>query len=290
MSALKVVQGSFHQGNKKFGDTAGKQCTCCSLFSVAFTLIKSPGYWDSKDLDFILENGDYIYKSLNRSDYLMFSDLPIDIPLSININIYQSIVQSHVQVEFKENKFGIINRGQHVPGLLLEKQVSSKLDLSRLLLLIKSVCVSIVWTKRNLFLFDSHSTNKKGECYPDGFSTIMTFNCKSALEIYITKNYLTEDDGNTQFEIQYIMVSNMNKQYNLSNDCKAFKEKKRKVSENEKLKCRERNSTDTQKAKCKKRKATCIEKEKTKKRVANYKAKEKCKVRLKSNCCIQNSN
>ena len=69
------------------------------------------------------------------------------------------------------------------------------------------------------------------------------------------------------------MVSNVNKQYNLSNDYKPFKEKKRKASENEKLKCRERNSTDTQKAKCKKRKATCIEKEKTKKKVVKQNKK-----------------
>jgi len=32
--------------------------------SVAFTLVKRPGYWDNKDLNFIIDHGDKIFKSL----------------------------------------------------------------------------------------------------------------------------------------------------------------------------------------------------------------------------------
>ena len=32
-SIEKVIQGSFHQGNPRFGKTAGVQCTCDSLFA-----------------------------------------------------------------------------------------------------------------------------------------------------------------------------------------------------------------------------------------------------------------
>ena len=92
-----IVQGSFHQGNEKFGETAGLQCTCCSLFSIAFTLVKSPGYWDTKDLDFIIENGDKTYKSLNVLRYLMIPELPQQIQL------FESQI---VHVELKTNKFG----------------------------------------------------------------------------------------------------------------------------------------------------------------------------------------
>ena len=107
MPCLKVVQGSNHQGNEKFGETAGMQCTCCSLFSVAFTLVKSPGYWDrKKDLDFILNNGDQIYKTLNTFRYLMFPELPRQ------ISLFETQV---IQVEFKTNKFGFLN-SQSVTG------------------------------------------------------------------------------------------------------------------------------------------------------------------------------
>ena len=73
---LKSVQGSYNQGNERFGLTAGRQCTCNALSSVAFTLIKSPGTWNSKDMDFILENGDTIYKSLNIDGYVAMDELP----------------------------------------------------------------------------------------------------------------------------------------------------------------------------------------------------------------------
>ena len=67
---LKVVRGSFHQGNERFGESAGKQCTCCSLFSIAFTKVKSLGYLDSNDIDFVVENGDQIYKELNKRTFI----------------------------------------------------------------------------------------------------------------------------------------------------------------------------------------------------------------------------
>ena len=73
---LKSVQGSYNQGNDRFGLTAGRQCTCNALSSVAFTLIKSQGTWNSKHMDFILENGDAIHKSLNIDGYVAMDELP----------------------------------------------------------------------------------------------------------------------------------------------------------------------------------------------------------------------
>ena len=67
----------------------------------------------------------------------------------------------------------------------------------------KGLCVSVVWTKRSYFLFDSHSKNEKGECSPEGYSTLMKFNSVNALESHLIKNYLNEDDSDVQFEIQY---------------------------------------------------------------------------------------
>ena len=38
---VNSVQGSFHQGNvEKFGDTAGRQCTCIALFTIAYASFK----------------------------------------------------------------------------------------------------------------------------------------------------------------------------------------------------------------------------------------------------------
>ena len=60
---LKITQGSFHQGNiEKFGLIAGRKCTCCALFSVAFSVVKNPGFWDTFDIDYVVENGDRTFK------------------------------------------------------------------------------------------------------------------------------------------------------------------------------------------------------------------------------------
>lgn len=56
---LNSMQGSFHQGNiEKFGDTAGRQCTCMALFAIAYASFKKLNIWGKCDLDIILVNGD----------------------------------------------------------------------------------------------------------------------------------------------------------------------------------------------------------------------------------------
>ena len=72
----KIIQGSFNQAHPMFRESVGKQCTCCSLYAISFNIVKSPGHWNSRDLDFIVSNGDKLYKSLNKDTYLMIPDLP----------------------------------------------------------------------------------------------------------------------------------------------------------------------------------------------------------------------
>ena len=62
---VNTIQGSFHQGNvEKFGDTAGRQCTCMTLFAIGYASFKRLGIWKKCDLDVILMNGNQLYKGL----------------------------------------------------------------------------------------------------------------------------------------------------------------------------------------------------------------------------------
>ena len=65
---LKAVQGSFNQGNSMFGESSGKQCACCSLLAITFTAIRTPGSWNKEDLDFVVKEGDNIYKKVSQRD------------------------------------------------------------------------------------------------------------------------------------------------------------------------------------------------------------------------------
>ena len=131
---VNVVAGSFHQGCLfKFGNSAGKQCTCCALFSIAFTLVKSPARWTRYDLDFILENGDSIYKrSVNKDDYLMIPELPKEITL----------FDSKITVNFLENRFGFLNNQSS--SILFHHHDMMPPNSDGLLFLAKGICIAVV--------------------------------------------------------------------------------------------------------------------------------------------------
>ena len=85
---VKLMQGTFHQVNPRFGETAGLQCVCNSLMSIVWSSIKHISYWRLQDLDNILINGDILDKSLNVFSYLCVTDLPSNVTLiDIKINI-----------------------------------------------------------------------------------------------------------------------------------------------------------------------------------------------------------
>jgi hypothetical protein len=62
---VKSVLGTFNQGSEQFGDTAGRQGACNSLFAIFWSKIRNVSNWRTSDLDKILVEGDKIYKSLN---------------------------------------------------------------------------------------------------------------------------------------------------------------------------------------------------------------------------------
>ena len=51
---LKSVTGSFHQGNSRFGTSAGSQCLCNALYAIGYSVYKRVGLWSKSDLDDIL--------------------------------------------------------------------------------------------------------------------------------------------------------------------------------------------------------------------------------------------
>ena len=73
----RVVQGSFHQENRElFGEKAGIQCACNSLYALCLVQIKQIFHWNKSDLDHILIEGDCLYKSLGTLDMLSANQLP----------------------------------------------------------------------------------------------------------------------------------------------------------------------------------------------------------------------
>ena len=74
-SILKAVTGSYHQGNSRFGDTAGSQCLCNALYAIGYS-VKRVGLWSKSDLDHILTFGNQLRQTINVDNFLSTDHLP----------------------------------------------------------------------------------------------------------------------------------------------------------------------------------------------------------------------
>ena len=71
------MQASFHEENRElFGETAGIQYACNSLYALSWIQIRQIFHWRKSDLDHILNEGDCLYKSLGTLDILPADQLP----------------------------------------------------------------------------------------------------------------------------------------------------------------------------------------------------------------------
>ncbi|CAC5423350.1 unnamed protein product [Mytilus coruscus] len=72
-----VVQGSFHQGDKRFGINSGKQCVANCLSALAHSKLKDLNDWDSMYLDNVLIDGNRMYSNIHGNNiHLLVSELP----------------------------------------------------------------------------------------------------------------------------------------------------------------------------------------------------------------------
>ena len=52
------------------------QCTCNPLFAIAWSTVRKVTLWKGLDLDNVLNNGDQLFKSLNKQTVLSADELP----------------------------------------------------------------------------------------------------------------------------------------------------------------------------------------------------------------------
>ena len=73
-----------------------------ALFTILYSTTKEISRWDQCDLDTVLLKGDALYKTLGRRTLLTAEDLPRNFELN----------EETVYSQFRENKYGIFDRGQ----------------------------------------------------------------------------------------------------------------------------------------------------------------------------------
>ena len=99
--SISTVKGSSHQGDLKYGRTAGTQCVCYSLASLCYSKIILPRYWTTKDIDSVLTFGNSEYSRLGFvNEYLSFDDIPATFNLGEHV----------MELNKSERSSGYLNR------------------------------------------------------------------------------------------------------------------------------------------------------------------------------------
>ena len=86
------------------------ECIRCALLSLVFSVAKRQTYWDSKDIGFVVENGDM---SLNCDDYKMFYE-----------HAYNNKIMSAFSVESLAGSESKLLNYESVPGTIIDKSVN----------------------------------------------------------------------------------------------------------------------------------------------------------------------
>ena len=189
----KSVLGSFHQAHTKFGNSAGIQCSCNALYAICFSIIKRVSLWKSFDLDYILDHGDTIFKTIGipRSPFLN------ELPQSI------AIENTNIDIKLLANYFGFFRQTK-----ILENHMTTDIG-NGLIFTTDGYSFSLIWNKTSVSLFESHGRDKNGSFTNDGTAVVLSFECLDDVDLYIRIEYSNQivNFDESQFEVQYVRVA-----------------------------------------------------------------------------------
>ena len=191
------LSGSFHQGSiEQFGVSAGMQCSYNALYPLVCSILKSSlNWWDSRDLEVILLNGDMLLKAQDKPYFLSVLDLPQRFPVG----------KSECLVEYQDNYFSFIMSAKCYIGLANE--LSSSFSASTgIVFFIAGLCLGVMSSKGYIYLFDSHSRDSHGRHIQDGTSVLLRFKNMLDLSKHIISTYFAPPLISLQFEIQFVNI------------------------------------------------------------------------------------
>ena len=168
-----IAQGNFHQGDPKFGDTAGTQCACNALIAILYTQTKNGNEINAHDMDVILNLGDELY-SFTQTDstmhnvLLMISELPNELHILNELFSMQYAQPIYGVLEGSEenlSSFGAMSLSQALQHQL-PKYDACFMNFDQSIFAIIKGC-------NGYFVFDSHSRSRDGYLKEDGHSVLL---------------------------------------------------------------------------------------------------------------------
>ena len=174
----------------KFGYSAGIQCMSNAFFAICFAVVKKVSTWKHFDLDFILEQGDRLFKSTGMMQPLAVDELPLTFDLE-NCLVQSQMLHCHSAL------FSIINLFEHHNNLNADKLGNGAIFTC------VGYSIALIWHKNSVYVFDSHSRNEYGEHVENGQAVLLEFRSLSVVNTFL-KVILGKLSSETQYDIQYI--------------------------------------------------------------------------------------
>ena len=236
-----MIKGSFHQGSLYIFDTqtAGCQCVPNCITATAYASMIPISQWTGESLDCILHCGDALHKKVKTNNYILQVH-------EIGKEIY--VFGQTFQITIENEYYGTLQKDEiekTTVGTTLEKVTYSMYcSLSQSKQYVDGVlCIGdhhgssaslLCSSKSNIYIFDPHSVNMRGEPVSNGTSALLYFFPRTKMIEYLRKKYITnlslifkisivqctktnqsiinylEDQGYQSFKIRMLTV-NMNK-------------------------------------------------------------------------------
>ncbi|VDI29753.1 Hypothetical predicted protein [Mytilus galloprovincialis] len=199
-----IVQGSFHQGDIRFGINSGKQCVANCLSALAHSKFKDLNDWNQIYLDNVLIDGNKIYSRIHGDNiHLLVSDLPDMIDMSgtlLKISRKESItavVDTSGTIDFSEF-------GNSLP--LDQALQESLIDYDACFICAYDTTFLALKHHQDLLLFDSHARNELGLKDSDGKSLLLKLSNLDHLYQYCC-NMMAGASQNQWFEVTGVSIS-----------------------------------------------------------------------------------
>ena len=186
----KLIQGHFSQGHEKFGEFAGLQCVAIAVYAAAFTCVKQISRWTSDTLDSIVEQGNELFKLINKHRSLGAEDIPI------TVNVYDLAIS--VSLNFNVHVF-LSRQDDH--QAILQNYVHENQSLnSGFLIWLSNLCIYVHIQHQSkkivYYLFDSHARDREGQLSENGISVLINFQKLEHLMEYLRHTYLDKTGKN----------------------------------------------------------------------------------------------
>ncbi|CAG2188269.1 unnamed protein product [Mytilus edulis] len=199
-----VVQGSFHQGDTRFGIDSGKQCVANCLSALPIVKIKDLNDWDPMYLDNVLIDGNEIYRNIHGNNtHLLVSDLPGMIDMSGKL----------LEISRKESITAVVDTsgttdfsafGNSLP--LDQALQESLIDYDACFICAYDTTFLALKHNQELLLFDSHARNELGLKDSDGKSLLLKLNSLDHLYQYCC-NMIAGASQDQWFEVTGVSIS-----------------------------------------------------------------------------------